>query len=551
MSLQQALGHVGVPEHHRRRDQLWTETGRRQQDGDHARRTPTGEPERHEQDELDHQSAVDHGAQRCDQRVLGNGAGCGVGESEGGVGQVRARRADGVAQQEVAGAEQRSEDQQCQRQAVRRRQVTAVSGLHCHDAHDTWCIITAMPRQPLDRAAAAGVGMVLVGSMTANVASYLLAWLASRWLGPVGYGEFASLLAAQLVLAVPALALQTVVAREAVRGKSTDALRSLGYRCTAIVAVLAVALAPAMAWLLDTGIVASFSALVTAPMLVLLATEQGLLQGHGRFGTLSAVLAGAGVMKVLPAVIVLAFGGGAGAALVAGAAGTALLVAIVRVVDRTVSVSEDRAVRIGVVSVLAASQVQLALIALSSLDLLIVRVVLSEYDAGVYALGAVATKVAFWLPQAVGVVLYPKMANPAHSAQAVRSALAVLVGIGAVLVLGAAVAGPLVPMLVGDAYAAVAPMLWAFALHGAALAVLQGALLSAIASERTRVALLAWAGLVVEATVMLVWAKTPGELIGVAVVVASTTALAVSVAAVRSADRARPAPHSDVSSPDA
>ncbi|KIM17322.1 polysaccharide biosynthesis protein, partial [Rhodococcus erythropolis] len=296
-----------------------------------------------------------------------------------------------------------------------------------------------MPRQPLDRAAAAGVGMVLVGSMTANVASYLLAWLASRWLGPVGYGEFASLLAAQLVLAVPALALQTVVAREAVRGKSTDALRSLGYRCTAIVAVLAVALAPAMAWLLDTGIVASFSALVTAPMLVLLATEQGLLQGHGRFGTLSAVLAGAGVMKVLPAVIVLAFGGGAGAALVAGAAGTALLVAIVRVVDRTVSVSEDRAVRIGVVSVLAASQVQLALIALSSLDLLIVRVVLSEYDAGVYALGAVATKVAFWLPQAVGVVLYPKMANPAHSAQAVRSALAVLVGIGAVLVLGAAV----------------------------------------------------------------------------------------------------------------
>jgi O-antigen/teichoic acid export membrane protein len=159
--------------------------------------------------------------------------------------------------------------------------------------------------------------------------------------------------------------------------------------------------------------------------------------------------------------------------------------------------------------------------------------------------------VAFWLPQAVGVVLYPKMANPAHSAQAVRSALAVLVGIGAVLVLGAAVAGPLVPMLVGDAYAAVAPMLWAFALHGAALAVLQGALLSAIASERTRVAVLAWAGLAVEATVMLVWAKTPGELIGVAVVVASTTALAVSVAAVRSADRAGPAPRGSVSSPDA
>ena len=380
--------------------------------------------------------------------------------------------------------------------------------------------------------------MVLAGSMTANVASYLLAWLASRWLGPAGYGEFASLLAAQLVLAVPALALQTVVAREAVRGKSADTLRSLGYRCAAIVAVLAVVLTPAMAWLLDTGIVAAFSALVTAPMLVLLATEQGLLQGHGRFGVLSAVLAGAGVMKVLPAVAVLALGGGAAAALVASAAGTAVLVAVVRVLDRTAPVSENKAVRIGVVSVLAASQVQLALIALSSLDLLVVRVVLSEYDAGVYALGAVATKAAFWLPQAVGVVLYPKMANPAQSAQAVRTALAVLVGIGAVLVLGAALAGPLVPILVGDAYAAVAPMLWAFALHGAVLAVLQCALLSAIASERTRVAVLAWIGLAVEAVVMLLWATTPGQLIGTAVVVASVTAVAVAVAAVRSADRA-------------
>ncbi|MGC0365840.1 O-antigen/teichoic acid export membrane protein [Rhodococcus sp. 27YEA15] len=407
-----------------------------------------------------------------------------------------------------------------------------------------------MPRQPLDRAAATGVSLVMAGSMTANVVSYLLAWLASRWLGPAGYGEFASLLAAQLVLAVPALALQTVVARESVRGRSPDALRSLGYRCAALVTVLAVALTPAMAWLLGTGIGAAFSALVTAPMLVLLATEQGLLQGKGRFVALSSVLAGAGLLKVVPAVAVLALGGGAGAALMAGAAGTALLVALVRVLDRTETPHDAAPVRIGVVSVLAASQVQLALIALSSLDLLIVRLVLDEHDAGVYALGAVATKVAFWLPQAVGVVLYPRMANPAQSAQAVRSALAVLVGIGGVLVVGALVAGPLVPMLAGDDYAAVAPMLWAFALHGAVLAVLQGALLSAIASERTRVAVLAWIGLAVEATTMLVWAKTPGELIGVGVTVASVTAIGVAVAAVRSADRVESALPVTVSSPD-
>ncbi|NKS00939.1 polysaccharide biosynthesis protein, partial [Rhodococcus hoagii] len=76
-----------------------------------------------------------------------------------------------------------------------------------------------MPRQSLTGSTVAGMTMVTVGSMTANIAAYLLALPAVRWLGPAGYGEFAALLAAQLVLAVPALALQTVVAREVVHGK--------------------------------------------------------------------------------------------------------------------------------------------------------------------------------------------------------------------------------------------------------------------------------------------------------------------------------------------
>lgn len=73
-----------------------------------------------------------------------------------------------------------------------------------------------MPR-PATGTAVAGMTMVTAGAMTANLASYLLHLPAAQWLGPAGYGEFASLLAAQLVLAVPALALQTVVARETVR----------------------------------------------------------------------------------------------------------------------------------------------------------------------------------------------------------------------------------------------------------------------------------------------------------------------------------------------
>ncbi|MDH6280446.1 polysaccharide biosynthesis protein [Prescottella agglutinans] len=395
-----------------------------------------------------------------------------------------------------------------------------------------------MPRQSLSGSTVAGMTMVTVGSMTANIAAYLLALPALRWLGPAGYGEFASLLAAQLVLAVPALALQTVVAREVVHGKPTAALRALGYRCAAIVGVVALVLVPIMSWALDTSLGATASALVAAPLLVLLGTEQGLLQGAGRFAELSVVLAGAGIAKVAPAVAVLAVGGGPGPTLLAGAAGTGVMAFVARLIaGRRASVTdgEGGAASIGVATVLRASQVQLALIALSSMDLVIARMVLDSHDAGLYAAGAVATKAAFWLPQAIGVVLYPKMANPEHSAAAVRSALGVLTALGAVLVVGAAIAAPLAPILFGSDYAPVQGILWMFAWNGAALAVLQGALLSAIAGDRTYLAIVAWVGLAVEATLMFTVADSVRQFITVAACVATVTAATASLLAVRGA----------------
>ncbi|MEZ5152849.1 polysaccharide biosynthesis protein [Rhodococcus zopfii] len=394
------------------------------------------------------------------------------------------------------------------------------------------------PRPAPTGSAVAGMTMVTAGAMTASLASYLLHLPASRWLGPAGYGEFASLLAAQLVLAVPALALQTVVARETVHGSGTEALRRLGYRCTALAAALAIVLVPVVAWALDTSLTGAFGSLVTAPLLVLLAAEQGLLQGRGRFAALSVVLAAAGIAKVVPAVAVLAVGGGPGAALLAGAVGTGIVAAGAAVIagrggDAAAVPDAPRAP--GIAAVLRASQVQLALIAMTSLDLLLARMVLDADAAGLYALGAVATKIAFWLPQAVGVVLYPQMANPARSGAAVRSALTVLVGLGAVLVAGAALCAPIVPLLVGDAYTPVQSLLWVFALQGACLAVLQGGLLSAIASERTSLAGVAWIGLVVEAVLMTTVASTVQQFVAVAAAVAAVTATVVAVLAVRAA----------------
>ncbi|WP_459550022.1 polysaccharide biosynthesis protein [Nocardia sp. X0981] len=399
--------------------------------------------------------------------------------------------------------------------------------------------------------------------MTANIASYLLQLLAGRWLGVAGYSEFASLLAVQLLCAVPALALQNVVARELVHGADTAGLRALRWRCALLVASAVVVLVPVVSVVLEVDIAAAAAALGSAPALVVLAGEQGVLQGRGRFRDLALVLGITGIAKVLPALVVLACGGGATPALWAAAAGIGAAAVYARLVagaargigpagslgDTMPVLSADAGLPnrepagrglAGVLAVLQAAQVQAALMALSSADLIVVRIVLDEPDASRYALGTIATKIAFWLPQAVGVVLYPRMARPASSAAAVRSALAVLSGVGVCAVLGAAVAAPLAPLFAGRDYAPIEGLLWLFALHGAVLAVLQGALLSAIAVNRTAFAALAWAGLALEVVLVLTLASTVTALISTAAAVAAVTTAVVAVLVIRAAVR-RPA----------
>lgn len=393
-----------------------------------------------------------------------------------------------------------------------------------------------------------GAGAVTLGSLVANVAAYLLHLPASRWLGPEGYGAFAALLSAQLLVAVPSLALQAVVARERVRGVPADALRALGTRVAVLVAaVAALAVLPVSA-LLATPVLATAAALAPGPVLCLLATEQGLLQGAERFRALAVVLAAAGAGKVVPAVAVLATGGGVGAALAAGAAGVAVAWGGARWTTTRAAGAPDHALAgrapgapaassPGVATVLAAGQVQLAMMALTSVDLILARTLLAPEDAGRYALGAVAAKAAFWLPQAVGTVLYPRMADPVGHRGALRSAVGVLLGIGAVVVAAAAVAAPLVPAVVGEAYRPVAGLLWGFAALGVVLSVLQALLLSTIAADRTLEAAIAWAGLPLVA--LAVWAA-PREVTGVLGATLAVVALTTLAAGLR-AFRTRPA----------
>ncbi|SDU74424.1 polysaccharide biosynthesis protein [Gordonia westfalica] len=369
------------------------------------------------------------------------------------------------------------------------------------------------------------VGSVAVGSMVANICMYVVHLAASaRYLDVSEYGEFAVLLSAMLVLGVPALALQNVVAREVVLGCDERRLRRVGIQTTLCVVVLVAVATPLVALLMRTGVVTTLAALGAAPLLTLIAAGQGILQGRGEFRTLSWVLAAVGVLRSMPIVGAFVAGAGAAGGLFAGTIGAAVSAVVVWVVVGKVGERTSDAGTVGVLSVVRASQVQLVLIVASSVDLLLSPRVLDAESVGVYALGAIATKVAFWLPQAIGVVFYPRLADPARSRVSLRQAVAVVAGVGVVLTLLAGAAGPMVPMVFGDGYDELVPLLWLFAYIGAALAVLQVVLLSAIARDRTRVAFGTWIVVAVEVAVILTVA---GSVVGVA----ATAAVAVTVAA--------------------
>ena len=111
-----------------------------------------------------------------------------------------------------------------------------------------------------------------------------------------------------------------------------------------------------------------------------------------------------------------------------------------------------------------------------------------------------------------------------------------LLGIGAVVVIGAAVTAPLVPVIVGSDYQPVAGLLWAFAALGVTLSVLQAFLLATIATDRTVEAGIAWCGLVL--TAVAVW-LAPRDVAGVLGAVLGVVVVTTLVAGWR-AFRARP-----------
>jgi len=404
---------------------------------------------------------------------------------------------------------------------------------------------------PTPSRAHGGAVAVAVALAAANLLGYSFNLVASRRLGPAGYGAVAALLGIVLIGNVIALALQAVVARRAASSLSsapdcadtpvTSWATRLAWRAGGGLLVAGLLGSPLVtAWLHLASPLGAVWVAVTLLPLTLIGAQLGVLQGAERFHRLAVLYAVAGAGKVgggVVGVVTLgsvagAMGGTAIGSCLAAAAGSVL---IRRGSNADTSVGAATAAGSGREVVHAAYALG-ALFALSNVDVVLARHYLSAHEAGLYAVGAVVAKGAFWLPSVVPVIALPGLADPLRRRSTAARALAAVALSASVLTIGAFVFGSLVVRMIGgSAYTELGDQVWLFAAAGSLLAVAQVLLYSRLATEDRRAIAPMWALVVVEAAVIGLWRHdSPTEI--VAVIVSGALALAVAGALVEAAE---------------
>ncbi len=350
----------------------------------------------------------------------------------------------------------------------------------------------------------------------AQVAAYAVSVVAARALGPDGFGILAALLGILLIGSVLAMGIQAVAARRLVQvdpSERAGAARSMlrdGLIGGGAVALATLAISPLLVWLLRLDGWASL--LLAAAAFVPLTwagAQYGVAQGRESYRRLAAVYALVGLGRGVGGVI----GALATGSVLGTMAGLALGTAVGAIIGRILVAPLASAPRERLEGFFAesahATHALLALFVLTNVDVLLARALLDAEQAGVYGVGAVIAKVAFWLPQFVGVVAFPRFADARRGRATVVSLLAVT-GIGLLVVAGTALLPGLVVGFVGGAaYSSLVPVAWLFAALGATFALAQALLLTRLAIDDRRAVIAVWgAAALLVATATLILPRT-------------------------------------------
>jgi O-antigen/teichoic acid export membrane protein len=376
-------------------------------------------------------------------------------------------------------------------------------------------------------------GVVLgIAAILGNGLGYGFTVVLARGFSAAEYGALGALLGAGLIGAIPAGGLQYVLARRtAARDLGPDRNERAGLMLAvgvgAVLALVVIGLAPVAAafFHLENGWPVVWLGVMLLPYTVAGAL-QGSLLGHERYVAFGSAQVSMALGRFLAGAVAGLAGFSVAGALGLVALATAVTSGVVFWLSRPRSWRRADAVRAGaLLGDLARSCSAIAGIAvLSNLDLLLARHYLPRDVSGAYALASLFAKVCLWGAQFVPMVVFARLSRDGHQRGLLLRATLVTTAIGGGAVLAAAVAGgPIIRTIAGSdqGYAGAAPLTVPFALLGTLWALVQLALLAAVAAGDPRPGRLLWVIVAAEAAAIAFGPhSSPGQILTTSLVAA-------------------------------
>ena len=386
---------------------------------------------------------------------------------------------------------------------------------------------------------------VLLGaaSVLSTALGYGLTVLLTRSYGPAEYGALGALLGVGLIGGIPAGALQYVLARRtASAGLPAGANEQAGLRLSVTVGTLlgglVIVLSPVADAFFHLG--SPWPAVWLGVMLVPYSVQGAMLGGllgHERYAAFAAGQVLTAVARfaagVLTALLTLSVAG----AMAALAVGTFAAAAGLWWLSGPASWSVPGRSRDLLADLARACSAIAGVIVLSNVDLLLARHFLSPAESGAYALAALFGKACLWGAQFVPALVFPRLARDGSGRGLLLRSAAAAGGVGLAGILAAAVAaGPVVRAIAGDdpGYAEAVDLAVPFAVLGTLWALVQLALLAAVAGGDPRPGRLLWLVVAVEALVVTVGPHdSPAAILAVGLVCTSVLAVAATLLVLR------------------
>ena len=365
---------------------------------------------------------------------------------------------------------------------------------------------------PGSERSAVAKGMIFVGAATliGNGTAYLLSMVSARILDPADFGALGALLGLLVIIATLGISVQALTARRVSTAPASNRkdVEGQAIRLSLLVAIAIAFSSVIIAWpvsaLFSIPILAVLTGVASLGFVVIGSAAMGIAQGREQHVKLSvAFIANSGgrALGGIIGVVVLQSVTGVGFGILIGCAiGAAVAYQLISPKTFSPKLKDGISIEFGHVA-----HALIVLFTLTNIDVLLARVFLTEDLSGEYSVGVLLAKIAFFLPNAIIIVLFPKMSGGgSHRALYIATGLTAMVGV--VITLASVFAGDLViGILGGSQYKELGSEAWLFALEGSAFALVQVLLYSRLAAQDRRAVLAVWGALVVLAVVVVGW----------------------------------------------